>query len=181
MQGDIKMKWSFYIPLLCLLFVVGFFPWTTNAGLVGGGVGMDEASPLAEGMVCTFSAPVHADLSDVSGDDPADKIPFQFLTQSCTQQTVWLAGYKDWASESYLGLSPSADPTDVEGSAACLLEGNCDTGLPVGSYLSSPHMPPTFSQDRGNLSLGLGILITMLSLAFVGFIFNRISTKRPWR
>jgi len=33
----------------------------------------------------------------------------------------------------------------------------------------------------GSIVLGLGIIITLVMILFVGFIFNRISSKKPWK
>lgn len=39
---------------------------------------------------------------------------------------------------------------------------------------------PCITQDSGNISLGLAIIIVVLFLMVVGFIFNNISKKKPW-
>jgi len=33
----------------------------------------------------------------------------------------------------------------------------------------------------GSITLGLGIIITLMMLGYAGFIFNRISNKKPWK
>lgn len=40
------------------------------------------------------------------------------------------------------------------------------------------HFPSSFYvQDRGNVSVGLSIIITLLSVMFVAFLFNTFSPK----
>lgn len=39
---------------------------------------------------------------------------------------------------------------------------------------------PVYIQDSGNISFALAILIFLVSLMFVGFLFNSIKTKKPW-
>jgi len=38
-----------------------------------------------------------------------------------------------------------------------------------------------YVQDSGNVSLGLSIIIVMMSIALVAYFFNSIKSKKPWR
>lgn len=48
------------------------------------------------------------------------------------------------------------------------------------SLIGSASSSPLYTQDSGNLSLGLALIITIISLAFVGFLFNNMTKKKPW-
>jgi len=39
----------------------------------------------------------------------------------------------------------------------------------------------TTSATLNDVTLGLGIIITLMFLGYIGFIFNRISSKKPWK
>jgi len=40
---------------------------------------------------------------------------------------------------------------------------------------------PVYTQDSGNISLGLAIIIALGFLMVAGFIYNNQKAKRPWR
>jgi len=49
------------------------------------------------------------------------------------------------------------------------------------SILGSASSSPIYTQDAGNLSIGLAILIVGMFLMVAGFIFNNMTSKKPWR
>lgn len=55
------------------------------------------------------------------------------------------------------------------------------TPTPSASLCGSASTTPCYSQDSGNLSFGLAILIGFASLAFIGWIFNSMTRKKEWK
>ena len=50
----------------------------------------------------------------------------------------------------------------------------------TGTYQCWATSTPVYIQDAGNLSLGVTIIIVLLFLMTVGFLFNNMTTKKPW-
>lgn len=48
------------------------------------------------------------------------------------------------------------------------------------AYRCNATSSPVYIQDSGNISIGLAIIIVMLSLMVVGFMYNNITRKKPW-
>jgi len=48
------------------------------------------------------------------------------------------------------------------------------------TYLGTASSSPIYVQDSGNISIGLGIITTILFLMVVGFMYNNMTRKKPW-
>jgi len=49
----------------------------------------------------------------------------------------------------------------------------------MSSYATSTL--PTLPVESGNILLGMGIIIVLLFMVSIGFMFNSLSSKKPWR
>lgn len=66
---------------------------------------------------------------------------------------------------------------DCEGTTLALLENECPTEeLPAEVASTTDEL-----RALGTISFGLGIIIVLMFLGFTGYIFNKISSKKPWK
>jgi len=53
------------------------------------------------------------------------------------------------------------------------------SSIDISSWFSTTS--PILFQDAGNISFGLAVIATLIFLMAIGFAFNSMKSKKPWR
>jgi len=76
--------------------------------------------------------------------------------------------------------STTRDPMELGQSVATSTFVNGSFSATTTATIANSSSSPFFTQDAGNLSFLLTILISLMFLMVVGFVYNNMTNKKPW-
>jgi len=139
------------------------------------------------GFQCQGSVPVHSDGSDASTDTPDGalvagtgqvNVPWQWKYTTCQWGTFDDASYPTTADFYAVDSDTPAFNINIPYSVQPL--GVSLLGDPATVIIDNATATPLYTQDSGQLTMLGYIALVFVFIGFVGYIWNKMSAKKPW-